>query len=74
MSPLTRLERFEQRTEWPLAAAALLFLALYSVEVLAEPLGLAATAVSYALRATYLLFDISRTPRSPIFLMRCGGR
>jgi voltage-gated potassium channel len=30
-----KLERWEQRTEWPLAAAALVFLAIYSVQVLA---------------------------------------
>jgi voltage-gated potassium channel len=32
-----RLERFEKRTEWPLAATALIFLAAYSIEVLAHP-------------------------------------
>ena len=31
MSPQSRLERYEQRTEWPLAGVAILFLALYSV-------------------------------------------
>ena len=30
MSPQSRLERYEQRTEWPLVAVALTFLALYS--------------------------------------------
>ena len=39
MSPQSRLERYEQRTEWPLAAVAILFLALYSVQVLAAPRG-----------------------------------
>lgn len=63
MAPQTRLERFEQRTDWPLAAAALVFLALYSVEVLAEPRGPAATAVSYALRATYLVFVVDYLAR-----------
>ena len=33
MSPQSRLERYEQRTEWPLVAVALTFLALYSVRV-----------------------------------------
>ena len=32
------LERFEKRTEWPLAIAAVIFLAAYSVEVLAQPM------------------------------------
>jgi voltage-gated potassium channel len=31
------LERFEKRSEWPLAAAALIFLAAFSVQVLAHP-------------------------------------
>jgi voltage-gated potassium channel len=34
-----KLHRWEQRTEWPLAAVALLFLAVYSVQVLAQPDG-----------------------------------
>lgn len=34
----TRLERWEHKAEWPLAACAVAFLALYSFEVLAEPL------------------------------------
>ena len=42
MTAQTRLERYEQRTEWPLAAVALLFLALYSVQVLAVPQAAAA--------------------------------
>jgi voltage-gated potassium channel len=56
MSAQTRLKRFEYRTEWPLAAVALVFLGLYSVEVLAEPRGHAATMLSLALRITYLVF------------------
>jgi hypothetical protein len=32
----TRLERYEKRTDWPLAAVALTFLGLYSVRVLAQ--------------------------------------
>jgi voltage-gated potassium channel len=34
---VTRLERWERRTEWPLAGVALLFLATYSYEVLGHP-------------------------------------
>jgi voltage-gated potassium channel len=56
MTPQTRLARFERRTEWPLAAVALLFLALYSVQVLAEPGGAAAGVVRMALIVTYLVF------------------
>jgi voltage-gated potassium channel len=35
----TRLQRFERYTEWPLAVAAVLFLVLFSRQVLAEPHG-----------------------------------
>lgn len=34
---VSRLDRFEKRTEWPLAATALIFLAAYSVQVLGHP-------------------------------------
>lgn len=37
MAPSPKLDRFEKRTEWPLAIAALVFLAAYSVQVLAHP-------------------------------------
>jgi voltage-gated potassium channel len=56
MTPQTRLARFERRTEWPLAAVALIFLALYSVQVLARPHGTAETFVHVAMIATYLVF------------------
>ncbi len=56
MSPQSRLERYEQRTEWPLAAVAILFLALYSVQVLAAPDGRGAAVLTTALVALYVLF------------------
>lgn len=56
MTPQSRLERFEQRTEWPLAAVAILFLGLYSVQVLARPQGFGADVVRAALFALYLVF------------------
>jgi voltage-gated potassium channel len=56
MTPQTRLETFEHRTEWPMAAVALLFLALYSVQVLARPRGAADGLVHAAMLATYLVF------------------
>src|SRR6478752_3166454 len=56
MSPLSRLERYEQRTDWPLVAVALTFLALYSVRVLAKPAGGAETAIDLALIAIFLVF------------------
>lgn len=36
-APSPKLESFERRTEWPLAVAAIVFLAAYSVQVLAHP-------------------------------------
>jgi voltage-gated potassium channel len=56
MSPQTRLEHYEQRTEWPLAGVAILFLALYSVQVLAAPAGRAANILTAGLVGLYVLF------------------
>jgi voltage-gated potassium channel len=56
MTAQSRLERFEQRTEWPLAAAAVLFLVLYSVRVLAEPADRGRFAIDCALWAVYFVF------------------
>jgi len=39
MESETRLQRFERYTEWPLAAAAVVFLVLFSRQVLSEPHG-----------------------------------
>lgn len=54
----TRLQRWENRVEWPLAACALAFLVVYSVEVLAEPQGGNARLVSLMLDALYVPFLI----------------
>jgi voltage-gated potassium channel len=56
MHPQTRLARFEHHTEWPLAAIALAFLGLYSVQILLEPRGPTAEAVRGAMYALYLVF------------------
>jgi voltage-gated potassium channel len=75
MSPQTRLERYELRTEWPLVAVALAFLAMYSVRVLAQPAGDAERAIEYALWATFSVFIADYVvrlwlaqPRGPYFL------
>jgi voltage-gated potassium channel len=39
MDDRTRLGRYELRSEWPLAGVALLFLAVFSVDVLQQPRG-----------------------------------
>jgi hypothetical protein len=55
----TRLERYEKRTDWPLAAVALTFLGLYSVRVLAQLRGGAAEAIEDALIALYLYSSLT---------------
>ena len=49
MNTQSNLQRWERYAEWPLAAAALLFLGLFSVQVLARPQG----------REAYVLWLIS---------------
>jgi len=39
MKSVSRLQQWENRAEWPLAAIAVIFLAAYSVQVLAQPRG-----------------------------------
>jgi voltage-gated potassium channel len=56
MHPQTRLTRFEHHTEWPLAAVALVFLGLYSFQILREPRGPTSEAISTAMRVLYLVF------------------
>jgi voltage-gated potassium channel len=63
MTSQTRLERFETRTEWPMAAVALVFLALFSAHVLAQPRGAVEVAIKYAMWATYAVFVIDYLAR-----------
>jgi voltage-gated potassium channel len=56
MHPQTRLARFEHHTEWPLAAIALAFLGLYSVQILLEPRGPTAEGVRGAMYVLYFVF------------------
>lgn len=58
MSPQSRLERYEQRTEWPLAGVAILFLALYSVRVLAHPPQPVLHTIDVALLVVYCAFVV----------------
>jgi len=53
-----KLERWESRTEWPLATIALIFLAAYSIRVLAEPQGHAETALQIVIWTTYAVFVV----------------
>ena len=63
MTELSRLDRYERRTEWPLAAVAIAFLGLYSVQVLAQPRGLTARAVEIAMWGLYCTFVIDYAAR-----------
>ncbi|MBV8346199.1 MAG: potassium channel family protein [Mycolicibacterium sp.] len=56
--PRPRLERWEERVEWPLAIVALIFLAGISVEVLARPHGMAHMAVSTVESIAWAVFAV----------------
>jgi voltage-gated potassium channel len=58
MSPRPTLERWEARTEWPLAGVAVTFLVAYSVRVLAHPVGLAFGVLNVILYALWAAFAI----------------
>lgn len=63
MSPQSRLERYERRTEWPLVAVAVTFLGLYSVRVLGKPHGGAEKALEVVLIAIFLVFIVDYIAR-----------
>lgn len=56
MTDQTRLQRYEQGSEWLLAAVALMFLAMYSVLVLVQPTGAVALVVRAVMVVLYLVF------------------
>jgi voltage-gated potassium channel len=58
MNTETRLQRFERHTEWPLALAAVVFLVLFSRQVLAEPHGREAHIVWALNWAIWALFFV----------------
>jgi hypothetical protein len=53
-----KLDTWEKRTEWPLAAIALIFLAAYAIDVLAQPKGAAAMAVDIVTWVSWLIFAL----------------
>ena len=57
------LERFEKRTEWPLAIVAVIFLAAYSVQVLAQPHGRLSLAIDLVIVITYAAFVVDYLAR-----------
>ena len=63
MSSSYNLERWDSRAEWPLAGVAVVFLALYSVQVLAQPPGLTHSlldGIMYALWAAFAIDYVAR--------------
>ena len=68
----SRLERFEHWTEWPLAAVALIFLGLYSVQVLAQPHGVTARVVEVSMWALYCTFVADYAAR--LYLAESRGK
>jgi voltage-gated potassium channel len=58
-----RLERWQSRTEWPLATVAVIFLAAYSVRVLAQPQGRVETALQLIIWITWAVFLVDYTAR-----------
>ncbi|BBZ32093.1 potassium channel family protein [Mycolicibacterium confluentis] len=63
MTSPARLDRWEHRAEWPLAAIALVFLAAYSLEVLAAPSGRTALAIGLVTRVCWAVFVIDYLAR-----------
>ncbi|WP_353588940.1 potassium channel family protein [Mycobacterium sp. URHD0025] len=59
----TRLDNWEHRAEWPLAAVAAVFLAAYTVEVLVQPRGLVAHAVTLATWLSWAVFSADYAAR-----------
>jgi voltage-gated potassium channel len=49
---------WERRTRWPLAGAAIVFLAAYAIEVLADPRGGARTVCSVIVNVTWAMFIV----------------
>ena len=72
MAELTRLERWDKRTDLPLAGVAIVFLALYSVKVLVRPQGSADKAVDIALLVVYCMFVVDYAVR--LYLADPRGR
>ena len=68
----SRLDRYDRRTDWPLAVVALTFLGLYSVRVLLQPQGGFAKAIDVALVAVYCIFVLDYLAR--LYLAQARGR
>jgi len=63
MDSQPRLDRWERRAEWPLAAVAIAFLTVYSVQVLGRPHGVEATVLgvmSWVIWSVFVLDYVAR--------------
>ncbi|MDT5011431.1 MAG: voltage-gated potassium channel [Mycobacterium sp.] len=58
VSQTTRLGQWEDRTEWPLAAVAVSFLVIYSVQVLVQPRGAVSSTLRWIDFGLYLVFVV----------------
>lgn len=67
-APNIRLDRWEQRVEWPLAGIAAVFLVVYSVQVLAHPPEALSRALEWVNATLYLTFVVDYVVR--LFLAR----
>lgn len=63
MKPVSRLERWESRVEYPLAGIAVIFLAAYSVQVLAQPRGHVSRLLDMLMYGLYIVFAIDYAAR-----------
>lgn len=59
----SRLDRWQARTEWPLAGVAIIFLAAYSIRVLAQPQGRAETTFDVVIWTTWAFFLVDYVVR-----------
>ncbi|BBZ75955.1 voltage-gated potassium channel [Mycolicibacterium anyangense] len=59
----TRLQRWETLAEWPLAGVAMLFLILFSIQVLAQPQGIHGHIIRLMLAVLYIPFAIDYVAR-----------
>src|ERR1700676_5086680 len=63
MNSSSRLQRWDSRAEWPLAGVAVVFVAVYSLQVLAQPRGLMSGLLQWILYTLYLAFAIDYVAR-----------
>jgi voltage-gated potassium channel len=63
MDETGRLRRFEQRAEWPMAAAAVTFLVGFTVQVIVQPHGSWSTATNFVMSVAWGIFGLDYVAR-----------